>query len=84
LLKYDQALKQQFTIELKNRFQLLHSENSSATEQYAVLVEAKDHAASTTLHVVRNNKSLVASLGGGLKISIFSLSSAERRMCENI
>jgi len=37
---------------------MLDSENSSATEQYAALVEAKDHAASTTLPVVRKNKQL--------------------------
>ena len=45
LLKHDEELRSNFTLELRNKYNELFDENSDATEQYAALVQAKDHAA---------------------------------------
>ena len=49
LLKHDDRLCSNFSIELRNKYLELYDENSSPTEQYDALVQAKDHAAATTL-----------------------------------
>ena len=49
LLKVDKDLCSRFTLELRNKYNELYDESSDATEQYAALVKAKDHAAETVL-----------------------------------
>ena len=56
LLRYDTTLQQKFSLELRNKFNVLHDENSSATEQYSALIIAKDHAAKKVLPVVKTSK----------------------------
>ena len=48
-LRYNQAVRDKFSIELRNRFNELHDESSSATSQYDAFVKAKDHAATVAL-----------------------------------
>ena len=52
LLKHDEELRSNFTLELRNKYNELFDENSDATEQYAALVQAKDHAAEVTIPVL--------------------------------
>jgi len=48
-LRYNQEVRDKFSIELRNRFNELHDESSSATSQYDAFVKAKDHAATVVL-----------------------------------
>ena len=56
LLKHDEELRSNFTLELRNKYNELFDENSDATEQYAALVQAKDHAAEVTIPVLPKGK----------------------------
>ena len=56
LLRYDSTLQQKFSLELRNKFNVLHDENSLATERYSALIIAKDHPAKKVLPVVKNSK----------------------------
>ena len=56
LLRHDQDLQSKFNAELRNRFDHLCNETTSATEQYNALVEANKDAASKTLPCVKKAK----------------------------
>ena len=49
LLKFDDNLCSEFSLELRNKYSELYNENSNASEQYDALVQAKEHAASIIL-----------------------------------
>ena len=61
LLRQDQELQQQYTIEQKNKFEELYDESASATEQYAAFLTSNEHAASKILPVVKhsNNEKVI-------------------------
>ena len=52
-LRYNPDVRAKFSIELRNRFNELHDESSSATSQFDALVKAKDHAASEALPLLQ-------------------------------
>ena len=56
LLRHDEELRSNFTIELRNKYDELFDESSDATTQYAALVQAKDHAAAETLPPIPKGK----------------------------
>ena len=49
LLKFYKDMCSRFTLEVRNKYGELYNEDSDATEQYAALMKAKDHAAETIL-----------------------------------
>ena len=45
-----------FRVELRNRYSELYNENAYASEQYEALVQANEHAAKTTLPLVKKSR----------------------------
>ena len=56
LLRYDQELQDSFRLELRNKFNELYQEDDTPTAQYEALINANEHAASSTLPQVKKGK----------------------------
>ena len=48
-LRSDALVREQFSLELNNKWEALYDESKTITEQYEAFIEAQDHAAKTTL-----------------------------------
>ena len=57
-LRYNTDVREKFSIELRNRFNELYDESSSATCQFDALVKAKDHAAAESLPALQKGHRL--------------------------
>ena len=51
-LRCDQDKREQFSLELNNKFERLYNETSSINDQYYAFIKAQDHAAKTTLPTI--------------------------------
>ena len=57
-LRCDPGIREQFSLELNNKFEELYNESSTITEQYEAFIKAQDHAAKTTLPTILKSKAL--------------------------
>ena len=55
-LRYDKELQCNFSLELKNKFNILYDEGASITDQYTALVTAKDETAKDMLPEIKRKK----------------------------
>ena len=53
LLRHDAELQAKFRVELRNKYNVLYKEDATISEQYDALVKANEHAAQTTLPLVK-------------------------------
>ena len=56
LLRHDHKLQSSFSLSLRNKFELLYGESTTATEQFESLVKANEFAAIETLPLVQKGK----------------------------
>ena len=57
-LRCDPGIREQFSLELNNKFEELYDESSTISEQYEAFIKAQDHAAKTTLPTIPKSKLL--------------------------